>query len=676
MLESFDWFRGERSFVPEGAHAVHGDPPLVLSFGRPAGSPWDEALWFCFDIQADQFSDALVTARCMDSRTGTYIDLDYELLPNIQVSFRVSIDEIWSRRFFLPVFPGSYKGRVRGAPLDPRLVDTVSILVKPGKDFKGAWLRRVYVSSREPGALHPAKPWVDEMGQLLHHDWPTRTRSTEEMAQRLQKEYAASKEEQANPFGMSAYGGYLCRNFGATGWFRTHHDGTRWWLVDPEGYAFFSHGVCYGARMGEFGWFSGMEGFYVNPPSPADPLFRNAFAHPSMSAEYVKRHGTTSRSEEWMLNMARVNMIRVFGSAWWEAWRSIAAHRFRQWGLNTTGVGIANFTDERVEDFLSISRIPYTVTLKRFPVTEHFIFRDFPDVFSPEYAENCAKFAVNELGPLAGDPYLLGYFLHNEPEWMFQSDYCVAYELLVKEEPLRSRRNMMEWLKAKYGSPAALNDAWGIRVSAWDDLLVPLPRGLSLSDTAWEDLNAYEQVLILAFGQLPMDACRKVDAHHLCLGLRHGGFSEKVIDASAIFDVFSFNCYRHSAMGMLNAVQRINKPVIIGEWHFGGQEVGLLRTALQSCENQEERGKAYQAFLQEAAACPWCTGAHYFEYNDQSLLGRFDGEHMAHGLIDCTNKPYPAMAEAITNTSSVLYGVLAGQREAFREPVKYLDPHW
>src|SRR5690606_29977259 len=152
-----------------------------------------------------------------------------------------------------------------------------------------------------------------------------------------------------------------------------------------------------------------------------------------------------------------------------------------------------------------------------------------------------------------------------------------------------------------------------------------------LSDTAWEDLRAYEQVLILAFGEIPLKACRAVDPHHLCLGLRHGGFSEKVVDGSAIFDVFSFNCYRHSPAEMLNLAKRADKPVLIGEWHFGGQEVGLLRTALQSCVSQEERAKAYQQFLEEAAACPWCVGAHYFEYNDQSLLGRFDGEHMAHG---------------------------------------------
>lgn len=670
------WFEGCHELQGSGPLPVHGGPELSVSFDRPGDSPWTEKHWFCFDIRVDQFSDAGVKALFIPADGSEPVEAYYQLLPNMEVSFRLQLDELWSRRYFLPVFPGSYKGHLRGFPTAPEKISRVEIRVMPGKDFKGAALSRVYVSDEEPGAIAPKAPIADEMGQLMGYDWPTKTRSVREMTERLRAEYQAAMNAPQRAEGLSAYRGYLETRFEATGWFRTHHDGRRWWLVDPEGYAFFSHGVCYGTRMGEFGWFSGMENFYDNPPSPEDPMYRNAFTHPGLIAEYVKRHGVTRRSGEWMYNPARANMMRAFGNEWWEAWRVLATSRFERWGINTTGVGIVNFIDERLEDFLRLSKLPYTVTLKRFPVTERFIFRDFPDVFSAEYADNSAVFAANELKPMADDPYMIGYFLHNEPEWMFQSDCCVAYELLVKNEPLKSRGHMMGWLKARYDSIGALNRAWGVDLPGWEALLSPLSREILLSDTAWEDLRAYEQVLILAFGEIPLKACRAVDPHHLCLGLRHGGFSDKVVDGSAIFDVFSFNCYRHSPAEMLNLAKRADKPVLIGEWHFGGQEVGLLRTALQSCVSQEERAKAYQQFLEEAAACPWCVGAHYFEYNDQSLLGRFDGEHMAHGLIDCTNLPYPQMAQAITNASRDLYGVLTGQKPPFTADIEYLSPHW
>lgn len=675
-METQVWFLGRRSLARPGESPVHGGPDLTCAFDRPKDCPWSERLWFIVELRVDQFSDANITCRFIPKDGGRPIDIHYQILPNLPVAFRVQLGELWSRRYFLPVFPGSFKGHVRGLPTDPERIGRVEVRVSPGKDFQGAYLTRVAVSDTEPGLAAPLRPLADEMGQWTDHDWPTKTHSVAEMTDRLLKEYEAAKKVPDPDPRLSPYGGYREKRFEATGWFRTQHDGTRWWLVDPDGYAFFSHGMCYGTRMGEFGWFSGMEGFYQNPPSPEDPLFRPAFTHPGLIAEYVKRHGQTSRSNEWMFNPARANMIRVFGENWWEAWRALAAGRFHAWGINTMGVGIVNFTDERTEDFLRLSRLPYAVTLKRFPVTENFIFRDFPDVFSPEYAQNSEVFAQKELAPMAGDPYLVGYFLHNEPEWMFQADCCVACELLVKEEPLYSRRHLMEWLKNAYQEVSRLNQAWGVSLAAFEDLLSPLPRSQPLAPKAYEDLEKYEQVLIRAFGEIPLKACRRADPHHLCLGLRHGGFTDKVVDGSAIFDVFSFNCYRHSPKEMLNMARRAGKPVLIGEWHFGGQEAGLMRTALQSCVSQEERGKAYRQFLQEAAACPWCVGAHYFEYNDQSLLGRFDGEHMAHGIIDCVNRPYPPMARAIKETSGALYGVLTGQTPPYTADIAYLNPHW
>ena len=100
-----------------------------------------------------------------------------------------------------------------------------------------------------------------------------------------------------------------------------------------------------------------------------------------------------------------------------------------------------------------------------------------------------------------------------------------------------------------------------------------------------------------------------------------------------------------------------------------------MRTALLSCVTQQERGKAYRRYIEEAAACPWCVGAHYFEYNDQSLLGRFDGEHMAHGLIDVTNRPYPLVKD-IAQASDELYDVLCGRQAPYQTELAMVEPHW
>jgi len=48
----------------------------------------------------------------------------------------------------------------------------------------------------------------------------------------------------------SRYGGWLARRFEATGFFRTQSDGQRWWLADPDGYAFLTIGLCSVTRTG------------------------------------------------------------------------------------------------------------------------------------------------------------------------------------------------------------------------------------------------------------------------------------------------------------------------------------------------------------------------------------------------------------------------------------------
>ena len=673
-METVLW-EGKKSLAPQGARPRLGDAPMEFTVARPQDAPWTEETWFCFDSRVNQYSDARISVH-FDTADGRRVTVRYEQLPNVWVSFRVRLDELWNKRFFLPVFPGSYKVHLSGKPVDPQDIRTVTIAISPGAEFESAQLARVYLSDRQPGGLKPEKPMIDELGQLINREWPTKTHSFAEMKERLEAEYSAAREGLAPLPGRSRFGGYTAKRFEATGFFRTHFDGSRWWLVDPEGCAFFSHGVCYGTRMGEFGWYTGMEGFYAGAPTPEDPAYREAFTHPGLIPEYVKRHGVTERSEEWMYNPARGNMIRIFGENWWEAWRAIAARRFHDWGINTTGVGIVNFEDERVEDFLRLSKIPYAVTLKRFPVTRHFIFRDFPDVFASEYEENSRAFARRELKPMADDPYLLGYFMHNEPEWLFQADVNLAWELLVKPEPLKSRAHLAAWLEKRYTTAERLSQAWGIEIDRFERLLQPLPRSTQLSSRGMADLDEYEQLLIDAFGGIPMRACRAVAPHHLCMGLRYSGVNDKILRSCRAFDIFSFNCYSRTPEKHIALARQSGKPMLIGEWHFGAPDAGLLRTALLSAVTQQERAKAYRRYIETVAADPYMVGAHYFEYNNQTLMGRFDGEHMSHGIIDCCNKPYPHLVQAIAQSSERLYDVLTGAVKPYDEPVSYLEPSW
>ena len=202
-------------------------------------------------------------------------------------------------------------------------------------------------------------------------------------------------------------------------------------------------------------------------------------------------------------------------------------------------------------------------------------------------------------------------------------------------------------------------------------LLEPISRETVLSERGWEDLKAYEQILIEAFSSIPLNACRKVSPNHLCLGMRYDRYNSKLLASCKAFDIVSFNCYLKTPEERIRQFSPTNKPVIIGEWHFTGPAYGLLRSGLQRTANQEERGKAYRRYCEMCAAEPNCVGISYFEYNNQSLMGRFDGEHMAHGLIDCCNRPYPELVEAIKTSSAGLYDIMTGKAEPYDGPVGY-----
>jgi len=85
----------------------------------------------------------------------------------------------------------------------------------------------------------PKGPLLDKLGQSTLHDWPGKTRTSEEVTARLRTQLEEASQH-AFPAGFSQWGGCRELKYDGTGYFRTEHDGKRWWLVDPDGCAFWS----------------------------------------------------------------------------------------------------------------------------------------------------------------------------------------------------------------------------------------------------------------------------------------------------------------------------------------------------------------------------------------------------------------------------------------------------
>lgn len=159
-----------------------------------------------------------------------------------------------------------------------------------------------------------------------------------------------------------------------------------------------------------------------------------------------------------------------------------------------------------------------------------------------------------------------------------------------------------------------------------------------------------------------------VDPHHLNLGMRYAWISSPAVFAGSQYcDVYSINCYQNRPDPELIAAitERTGLPVILGEFHHGAVDAGLLSSGIRAVKTQEARGQAYRYFVEQGVALTSVVGMHYFQWNDQPTLGRFDGENYQVGALDVCHQPYKPFVEAIRQTQTVLYDVATGERTPY-----------
>ena len=70
-------------------------------------------------------------------------------------------------------------------------------------------------------------------------DKKNKTQNQQQLVEYLQNELATATHG-AYPHGWSKFGGWTALKREATGFFRTEKIDGKWWLIDPEGYGFFS----------------------------------------------------------------------------------------------------------------------------------------------------------------------------------------------------------------------------------------------------------------------------------------------------------------------------------------------------------------------------------------------------------------------------------------------------
>lgn len=306
---------------------------------------------------------------------------------------------------------------------------------------------------------------------------------------------------------------------------------------------------------------------------------------------------------------------------------TLPIRRMISWGMNTIG----NWSMVQPRQG---RRMAYTIQFR----TPRFIptHLGMPDVYADGFEQAIDDAAQRQCASNKTDQWLLGYFLGNEPAWPGRESELI--ELFLKGPECETQRRIRQYLAD--GDSLQRRQAFVYRM--------------------------FERYL-----NLMINAIRKADPNHLILGIRFGGTPpDQVLRLARSFDVCSINVYEYEPTSQIKRVYQVTgRPVLIGEFHIGVPANGLAAGLVQAAD-QYQRAKGYRYYIEQAAGLPAFVGAHWFQWADEPVLGRMDGENYNIGLVDVTNRPYPELVEAAITTHARLYDVHAGKARPFDQRPK------
>ncbi len=491
-------------------------------------------------------------------------------------------------------------------------------------------------------------PFIDEFGQFIHKDWPGKTHSVEEL---IAHGRAEEKDLTANPGppDRDQYGGWSAGPaLKATGFFRVQKYQGKWWLVDPNGRLFWSHGIdC--VHAGNATPITDRENYFRDLPKPDSP-FAEFYGTGSWAPHgYYKDHAPYKTYD-----FSRANLLRRYGRTWQQQFANLAHERLKSWGLNT----IANWSDREI---CLMRKTPYvaTVGFSARPLEGSTgYWGKFYDVFDPGFRQALRKRLEGEKDRSAGDPWCIGYFVDNELSWGDEVSLSVAALMSPADQP--AKRVFVEDLKARYAGVDKLNEVWGTTYATWDAALQS--QAAPDAKKAWSDLTAFYTKTAETYFKTIREELKNVAPEQLYLGCRFAWVNDRAVQAAAKFcDVISYNRYSYSVQDLRlppqDALRRngIDKPVIIGEFHFGALDRGMFHTGLRRTANQQDRAAKYAEYVRGALRNPYIVGTHWFQYKDQATTGRGDGENYQIGFLDVCDKPYPEIIQACREVGYSLY---------------------
>lgn len=590
------------------------------------------------EIQVEMFvgndPDGLVRWYCSD-----YVDL----LPNESKTITVSLS--WTPWVFSPQLevegmrgtPGKIKTNINN-------IDQISFNTRYATSPSVFTIDNV----RAEGKLEVRDttgffPFIDIYGQYAHDNWLHKIHSDDDFRVLKEKELADIAQN-PGPTDRSKYGGWTAGpKLKSTGFFRTEKYKGKWWMVDPEGYLFWTAGLnCVASDNANTG-VQYRESYFANLPDKKSSYGQFYGVSNWASHGFYRDHIPYDT-----YNFYQSNLYRKYGENWHDAFKDAVHTRLKSWGLNTIGF---------VSDFGAAlqHKTPYvgSIWIRNTPkiIGSDGFWGKFHDVFDPKFRE-AVRSSMNQQKTGAGDSWCIGFFVDNEMSWGRIGSLAVG--TLISPPTQAAKIEFVKDLKMKYQKIDKLNLQWKSTYKSWDDLL----QSTTPPDEAAAelDLSVFYSKIAQTYFRIIKEELNQIAPNQNYLGCRFAwANNDLTLKAAAQYcDIVSFNKYEYSVENV-SLPKGVDKPIMIGEFHFGSLDRGMCHVGVKEAYNQQDRGDKYKAYIQGALQNEQIVGAHWFQYLDEAYTGRGDGENYNVGFVNVSDAPYFELINRVRETCYDMY---------------------
>ncbi len=345
-----------------------------------------------------------------------------------------------------------------------------------------------------------------------------------------------------------------------------------------------------------------------------------------------------------------------------EQWRLQVGNRLKEWGFNTLGGWSDSSPD--LGHYLMVD----------LELGRNSRFHWF-DPFHPQMEQTAIETAKKLTAPYRDLPHLVGYFSDNEVGWWNSPLFIWFLKAGWDNHTKRLLWRMIhdhydgnwEKLLIDWAPPKGTNGFEDLKHAGASLKLRPRGNGIRL-------VNRFMSECTRHYYQTMYKAIRTAHPEALVLGDRLPLYyhQDAILSMGDNIDVISTNYNVDVPDGWIapyffNGLHKLSrKPVLVTEFFFAAEENrsgNRNETAksahakpghLMTVDTQIQRSWGAGAALLNFARFPNLVGAHWFQYCDEPLGGREDGEDYNMGLIDTSNRPYEELTAGFKKLNPLL----------------------